>query len=293
MKGEVFAVKFDPSGKFLASGSFDQTVLLWNTYGSNENYLQLKGHKGAILDLAWSWNAPMLYTASSDATLASWDLEQGERIHKLIGHEDIVNSVATLKHGGEILVSSSDDGSIGLWDSRQKNAIDYYQDGYPVMSACFSEAGNQIFSGGLDNLIKVWDVRQKAVVMTLEGHTDTVTSLALSPNGQTLVSNAMDSTVRLWNIAPFGPPNRQMKLIQGAPHGFDKNLIRVVWSPNGERIMTGSGERNVVIWNADTGEVEYILPGHHGVVNAVDFHPHEPIIASGSTDRMVFLGELL
>jgi Prp8 binding protein len=42
-----------------------------------------------------------------------------------------------------------------------------------------------------------------------------------------------------------------------------------------------------------TRRVLYKLPGHQGSVNEVAFHPKEPIIASGSSDRNVFVGELL
>ena len=191
------------------------------------------------------------------------------------------------------LLSASDDGTIGIWDPRQRAAIDHYEDKYPIMACCFSEAGNQVFSGGLDNIIKVWDVRQKAIVQQLSGHTDTITSLMLSPDGQHLLSNSMDSTVRTWNVAPFAPANRLVRTYHGAPHGFEKTLVRAVWSPDGSKIMAGSAERSVIIWKSETGKIEWALPGHHAVVNDVDFHPRESIIVSASTDRTLFLGELI
>lgn len=71
-----------------------------------------------------------------------------------------------------------------------------------------SEAGNEIFSGSIDNDIKVWDVRKRAVSYTLRGHQDIITSLNVSPDGQSLLSNSMDSTVRTWDIRAFSPSNR-------------------------------------------------------------------------------------
>jgi len=184
---EIFACRFNANGSHIASAGHDRSILLWTTYGDNENYGVIKGHKGSILDLQWSRDSKLLYTAATDNTLGMWDTLTGQRIRKHVGHEDIVNCVDVLKRGAEILASASDDGSIAIWDTRQKTAIDYYQEQYPVTSVCFSEAGNQIFSGGLDNEVKVWDIRKKAVSLTLSGHSDTITSLALSPDGTSLL----------------------------------------------------------------------------------------------------------
>jgi Prp8 binding protein len=71
-----------------------------------------------------------------------------------------------------------------------------------------------------------------------------------------------------------------------------KNLLRVAWSPDGLLVSAGSSDKFLYIWEAQTAKIAYKLPGHLGSVNDVDFHPNEPIIASGSSDRKVYLGEL-
>ncbi|KAG5440732.1 hypothetical protein PCK2_000168 [Pneumocystis canis] len=82
-QGEIFASKFDPTGQHIAS-------VLWNTYGDCSNYGQLKGHKKAVLDLQWSRDSRVIYSASADFTVGTWDSETGQRIRKHTGHEDIV-----------------------------------------------------------------------------------------------------------------------------------------------------------------------------------------------------------
>lgn len=168
-----------------------------------------------------------------------------------------------------------------------------YEDKYPICAVAFSEAGDQIYSGGLDEEIKVWDVRQRKVIYSLIGHQDTITSLAVSPDGMTLLSNSMDNTVKLWNIQPFAPTNRLLRSLEGAPHSFEKNLHRASWSADGQRIGAGSGDRTVVIWDVATGRIDFKLPGHSGSVNDISFSPSEPIIVSASTDRKLLIGELI
>lgn len=85
------------------------------------------------------------------------------------------------------------------------------------------------------------------MVYTMRSHQDTITSLALSPDGQTLASNSMDNTVRVWDVRAFAPSNRLIHTFSEAPHsGLEKNLIRASWSPAGDKLAAGSGDRSVV-----------------------------------------------
>lgn len=148
-----------------------------------------------------------------------------------------------------------------------------------------SEAGNELYSGGIDNDIKVWDLRNQKVAYSMIGHTDTVTSLAISPDSQSLLSNSMDSTVRTWDIRPFAPTDRQVKTYDGATSGLEKNLVRASWDAKGEKIGAGSGDRTVVIWDAKSGKLLYKLPGHKGSVNDVRFSPGSEPISEKSCRR--------
>ena len=63
----------------------------------------------------------------------------------------------------------------------------------------------QVYTGSIDNSIKVWDLRKEGLLATHKGHTDSVTGLALSPDGSHLLSNAMDNTLRVWDMRPYAP----------------------------------------------------------------------------------------
>jgi len=58
------------------------------------------------------------------------------------------------------------------------------------------------------------------------------------------------------------------------------------------QVTAGSADRMVYVWNATTRQIEYKLPGHLGSVNDAVFHPKEPIVASASSDKQIYLGEL-
>ena len=107
-------MRFDPTGEIIASGSMDRSILLWRTSGTCENFGILTGHKQAVLDLHWSRDSKVLFSASADMHLASWDVETGQRIRKHPGHEEVINCMDISKRGEELLVSNSDDGYIGV-----------------------------------------------------------------------------------------------------------------------------------------------------------------------------------
>ncbi len=288
--------------------------MLWRTYGDCENYGVLTGHRSAVLDLQWSRDSDLLFSASADTHLASWDLTTGARIRRYVGHEEVVNALDISKRGEEILYSGSDDGSLGIWDPRTKHAADYIQTEFPVTAVAIAEAGHELYAGGIDNAIHVWDVRKKAVVYTLHGHQDTVTSLRVSPDSQSLLSFALDTTARTWDIRPFAPTERHIRTFDGTQAGADnKNLVRASWDPHSKRVAAGSGDGSVVVWSSDSGKLLYKLPGHKGAVTAAEFSPSdEPIstyallltgsgslspsntliVLSASSDRTLMLGEL-
>ena len=130
------------------------------------------------------------------------------------------------------------------------------------------------------------------------GHTDTPTSLALSPNGSFLLSPSLSSQTIIHDVRPFSPsPSRVHRVLHGAPAGFENTLLRGAWSreDGGQRVAVGGADRMVCVWSVESSKILYKvnfpcricrstkaysrvqLPGHKGTVTSVDFHPKEPI----------------
>ncbi|XP_071451309.1 U5 small nuclear ribonucleoprotein 40 kDa protein [Hetaerina americana] len=301
-QGEIYTAEFHPEGQYLASSGFDRQIYIWNTYGECENVSAMSGHTGAITELHFSTDGSSIYTASTDKMLGIWDIEAGVRVKKLKGHTSFVNSCHPTRRGVPLVVSGSDDCSVRVWDPRQRSgggssSAITLNAAYQVTAVSFNDTAEQVFSGGIDNDVKVWDLRktggsQPVPLMRLRGHSDTVTGLALSPDGSYALSNAMDSILRIWDVRPYAPPERCVKILAGHHHNFEKNLLRCAWSPDGSQVSAGSADRFLYIWDTTSRRVLYKLPGHKGSVNDVHFHPKEPIILSASSDKNIFLGEI-
>ena len=107
---------------------------------------------------------------------------------------------------------------------------------------------------------QIYDLRKGEQTSTLTGHTDTPTSLALSPNGAFLLSPSFSSQTIVWDVRPFAyNPSRIHLVLQGAPAGFENTLLRGAWSKDdgGQRVALGGADRMVCIWDVESGKILY------------------------------------
>ena len=195
---------------------------------------------------------------------------------------------------------ASDDGSVKLWDTRTRRAAStLVEEGskYALCAVDISENGEYVYAGGIDNVVKGWDLRkQSELCVRMEGHGDTITGLKVSPTGTHVLTNAMDMTMRSWDVRAFveREDKRCVRVFSGHQHSQERNLLRCSWSADGKRVSGGSSDQMVHVWDVASGELVYSLPGHSGSVNEVSWSPSETaILCSASSDRCLYLGELV
>jgi Prp8 binding protein len=77
-------------------------------------------------------------------------------------------------------------------DPRQRRAATTVAHAFPLTALTFGPTGATIVAGGVDNIIRVYDLRKEGETsLELRGHDDTITGLSLAPNGGDLLSNCM------------------------------------------------------------------------------------------------------
>lgn len=291
--GEIFTAKFHPSGALLASAGSDRSIFLWSTRGDCENYAILKAaHSHTILELQYSIDGEHLFSCSADKTVIIWDGPSGCRLKKLRNHQSIVNSLSAAPSDPNLLASVGDDCLINIWDLRKRRSAMSFQDKYPLTAVSFNKTSDQVIVGGIENALNVWDLRRAGKHYNMLGHSDTITGLSLSPDGNHLLSNSMDNSMMCWNIRPYAPGNRLEKTFLGHEHNFEKNLLKCSWSPDQTMVTAGSSDGLVHIWSYNTCDSLHKLPGHRSSVNEVVFSPKEPLVLSCSSDKQIYIGEI-
>jgi len=113
-KGQILAVAFSRDGTRIVSGSYDNSVRVWDaSTGAELN--TLKGHTNSVNSVAFSRDSTRIVSGSDDESVRVWDVSTGVELNMLKGHTGWVNSVAFSRDGTRI-VSGSDDESVRVWD---------------------------------------------------------------------------------------------------------------------------------------------------------------------------------
>jgi serine/threonine protein kinase len=281
-RDSVISVSFSPDGKFLASGSLDKTVKVWEV-GSWREVATLRGHGGAVFSVSFSPDGNFLASGSEDKTVKVWELVSWWEVATLRGHGDGVTSVA-FSPDGKFLASGSRDATVKVWavgSWREVTTLRGHED--VVWSVSFSPDGNFLASGSGDKTVKVWEVGRWREVATLR-HGSSVWSVTFSPDGKFLASGSWGGTVKVWEVGSWSEVTTLWK------HG--NWAYSVSFSPDGKFLALGSGHNMVKVWEVGSWREVATLKGHEGSVRSVTFSPDGNFLASGSDDKTVKVWEV-
>ena len=279
----VPSITFSPDGQTLASGSWDQTIRLWNPH-TGQLKTTLIGHTSNIHDVAFSPDGQTLVSVGRDITIRLWDPHTGELKTTPTENKDWITSIAfspdgnmlaTGGAGGKILLRNTDTGELKETLTQHATVINHV-----VESLAFSPDGNTLASGNRDKIIRLWNPNNGKLKSTLTEHTDVVMSMAFSPDGKTLASGSRDRTIRLWN-----PENGKLKTTLT---GYTDWINPVAFSPDGQYLACGR-YNTIRLWNTQTGEYKNISERHTGHILSLAFSPDGTTLASGSEDKTVLL----
>jgi WD40 repeat protein/serine/threonine protein kinase len=323
---QASCLAISPDGQRLAvAGS---TIRLWPASNATDIPLFRANHGTQIHCIAYSRDGKFLATGSRHPTIKLWQADTLREIRTLYGHADRVRSVA-FSPDGTRLASASYDKTVKLWDLRTGQVLLTKKHRNHVFSVVFSPDGKRVASASQettvrDHPIRIWDANTGEEVLTLRGHTWTVTSLTFSPDGRFLASGSHDRTVRLWNTvtgreeAVFKGHTGGVSGVAYSPDGqrlasasedrtikiwktairqepptlkgpVDDSIYDVAFSPDGKELAGGSNDGSVALWDASTWEVVGILRGLKGAVRGVAFSPDGRRLAAASMDGTIRL----
>ncbi|CCA74344.1 related to WD40-repeat protein (notchless protein) [Serendipita indica DSM 11827] len=262
----------------------------------------LRGNQGSIWAVvAFSHDGSRIVSGSFDKTIRVWDADTGQTLGEpLRGHEHWVTTVG-FSPDGSLIVSGSDDKTIRLWemDTGRPLGVPLLGHDSSVLAVAFSPDGSRIVSGSEDNTIRLWDTETgQPSGEPLQGHESSVCAVAFSPDGSRIASASEDKTIRIWdaeNGQPLREPLRGHELGAepvGGGHfrGHEDMVLAVAFSPDGSRIVSGSMDKTIRLWDADNGQLSgQPLLGHETGVGSVAFSPDGSRILSGAGDGTVRL----
>jgi len=277
----IYGVCFDPDGKHLATGSSDATVRIWDIARRQIRYT-LQGHTDEVNSLAFSPDGRSIVSGSDDRTVRVWDITEGSsKILAITDAPDNVNAGVmgvALSNDGQLVAAGCVDAVVRIWDVRTGELLERLR-GHEssVSSVALTPDGRGLVSGSRDKTLKYWDISRLAngpsdrqnspggskrdalsgnkddgthegsstCTMTFTGHEGDVNSVAVSHDGQWIVSGSDDRGVRFWN-----PKSGTAQFTLDTGH---KELVYSVdLSPAGNLLATGSDDREARIWKYTT-----------------------------------------
>jgi len=243
----VQSVAFSPDGKYVTSGSWDNSVKVWEVL-TGRLVSDCRGHTGSVLSVAFSPDGKYVGSGGGDATVKVFEAQTGKIIADCIGHQDIVTSV-TFSPDGKYIYSASDDKTLKVWESLTGIMKCYglgYQDKSDQLGAvAFFQDGSRIVTGSREGTVKVWESMSGRLISTWNTKTAPPNSVAFSPDGKYVVFSSKYGIYILDVLTGEVVHHRVV----------GDHQQNAAFSPDGHYILSGSFEGIVRIWEISSGKL--------------------------------------
>ncbi|KAI8069023.1 quinon protein alcohol dehydrogenase-like superfamily [Gilbertella persicaria] len=194
----------------LTTGSRDQSIYHHDVRSSNAYFCKLSGHTQEICGLKWNKEGTMLASGANDNTLLVWNLHENNILYRLTDHIAAVKAISWSPHKRGVLASGGGtaDKTIKFWNTFNGTLTSSHDTGSQVCNLAWGKLTNEIVSThgysvqavSTSNSVTVWKADKMQRMATLTGHNSRVLYLAMSEDGNTVVTGAGDETLRFWDV---------------------------------------------------------------------------------------------
>jgi len=314
-KKGIVGARLSPDGKHLMSWTvYNSTIRLWNI--STGELKKLKGPKKYVSDAAFSSDGETLVSwgvGNKSKIIQLWDVKTLHRKQTLEGdwiymgaHYLDRKTFAGLDWSSiyapvRLHLLDIPTGEYTVKEIIPKKTVSEART-REVSSANFSPDGQTIAiiskNWPIDKSerhlnIELWDVTTGVHKQTLTGHTDSILSIAFSPDSRTLASGSKDKTIRLWDVNT-GQHKQTFTDQNWIDDQFDEEgrVWKVTFSPDGRTLASGMWRGPIHLWNTTTGQKKKTLTGHTRWVQHLLFSADGQTLISTSGDQIVLVWNL-
>jgi WD40 repeat protein len=284
----VSAIHYDPTGARIVTATDKGSLIIWDSKTGGQLH-DLQGHTDAISTAFFSHDGKKLVSASADHTARIWEVSSGRQLYPLSHKSDV--TMAVFSTNDQLVVTASRDSTMKLWDANT-GALLFKQDCNDwVSSAQFSHDGKKIVLT-IGKAVWVWDVSQKKFLFKMDDPDHYFYQNAVfSPDDMTIITVPLQNGfIRIWDAAT----GRGLHELRGdIPDAIvtenrpDNENRCFAIGPDRKKIVVGSGDGSVKLWDIRSGRLLQTFKGHTDYINGLAFSPDGRNILSLSQDNTI------
>lgn len=270
----VTSVSISSSGQWIASGSDDQTVRVWQANGKQLHTLEI-GEK--VNDVAFSPDDQSIAVITTQGTVQRWSPKTGKQLSNFTATPQ--GTGLAFHPQGDQLATAGREPVIKIWNASTGKPVKTLSghQGW-VNAVAFNATGTVLVSASEDKTVRIWDVAQGQTLHTLPKQATAVTDIAISSDGQTIASSTEDGTIQLWTLT-----GKRLRTFQ------TENVVvtSVAFSPDGSTLVSTHADHSLRLWQVETGKPLSVLQGHGAATLDAAFYPNGTTLVSASVDKQV------
>ena len=254
----------------------------------------LSSHVLPLTNCAFNKKGDTLITGSYDRTCRVWDVPSGREKAALMGHDNVVYSLAFNFPICDKVVTGSFDKSAKIWEVCSGKCLTTLQGHLQeVVCVCFAPCGEIVGTASMDSTARLWNVETGDCLAILQGHRAEIVSLAFSSCGRFILTGSFDKEARIWAgpekipCARFGENQTNPISLGECVHvliGHDGEISAAEFNFNATLCVTASIDCTCILWGVESGEIMATFAGHSDEVLDVCFDPTGSLLASCSAD---------
>ncbi len=274
----VKSIAFDTDDTFLASGSSDSGIVLWNLH-TNREYRRLIGHSNGVDSIVFTPDGQFLFSGGGDTAIQKWNCKSGRRIARLVGHSHNVDSLS-VSPDGKTLASGADDSTILLWNTETgENIRSLAGHANGINSIRFNHDGRLLASASSDNTVKIWKVESGSNTLSLTGHRDSVNAVRFSPDGHLLASAGSDRIIKIWDIET----GEELHALTG----HVGPIYSLAFHPEGHILASAGADTTIKLWDISAGKELTTVLGNTTGIQSLAFSHDGATLACGGEKGIV------
>lgn len=280
-------MSFSYDDKFLASGSADRMVRIWDVktwktlYVLTNDYNEIWG-----IPVAFSRNNKYLIIGAYENLIVFSIDDNFKILTRKFAHKKGIQSLY-VSPDSKYVASAGVDGVISIWTLPDLSLIESKKGHLSeVWNICISEDNKYLISGGEDCFMKIWHFPSLTIFTNVKFHENPVEYVRISYDGKLLLQASADSTISVWKWGNYKEPYRILRSHIGT-------VLVAVFTKDSKYVISGGDDDQIYVYDIEKEEVLFHLKEHYADIMNITLNKDNTLIATASRDRTIKIWKLI